>query len=72
LKRAKQSEDGRPHVDIKPIQTQLKVTAKTARNYTKRPEVKAPPGVAVECGKSRLDRPRRASLPSAFITKTSS
>jgi hypothetical protein len=56
LKRAKPPETGQPGIDSKPIQIPFRVTASTARNYTKWPEVKAPAAVAVECRKSRLGR----------------
>jgi hypothetical protein len=36
----KRPETGRPGVDFKPIQTPFRLTAKTACNYTKWPEVK--------------------------------
>jgi hypothetical protein len=52
----KRPETGRPDVDFKPVQTPLRLTAKTACNYTKRPEVESPPAAAVECRKSHLAR----------------
>ena len=52
----KRPETGRRDVDFKPIQAPFRPTAKTACNYTKRPEVKAPPAVAAQGRKRRLGR----------------
>jgi hypothetical protein len=52
----KRLETGRPCVHFKPIQAAFRLTVKTACDYTKRPEVKAPPAVAAVCRKRRLGR----------------
>ena len=52
----KRRETGRPGIDFKPIQPLFRLSAKRACDYTKWPEVTAPPAVAVECGKGGLGR----------------